>query len=216
MSWWCYKFDGIQSVGSDVGGIGVCYADTEADIGTRTDFSGKVLLGGSTCHAIAEGTDWMIDSSGVWNKQPDPHTTQLDLSDYYTDTETDAAISTALASYTDTAGMTAAIAAANYFLRGQQITSSAETPFDVFSLTSAGAWYYGASAATSMLNLPQSAPTTAGGQIRIKENQGTNRLLMELTVNSVPLSGVVFRCWYTASGGGSWGSWYKFEGVVDS
>lgn len=212
MSWWYYKFDGIQSVGSDVGGIGVCYADTEADIGTRTDFSGKVLLGGSTCHAISEGTDWMIDSSGVWHKQPDPHTTQLDLSDYYTDAETDAAISAALASYTDTAGMTAAIAAESYYRRGSQITATSDSRFDVESLITAGAWYFGASVVPYMDNMPTSFPSSGGGQIRVMENQGTNRLIMDITANSVSGSGIIWRRWYTVSG---WGSWYRFDGGVD-
>ena len=105
MSWWYYKFDGVQDVSGSVGGIGVCFADTEADIGLRDAFTGKVLLGGSTCHAIAEGTDWMLDSSGTWHKQPEAHTTQLDLSGYYTSAEVDAAIAAALASYTNTSGM---------------------------------------------------------------------------------------------------------------
>ena len=96
MSFWYYTFDGVQDVSGDVGGIGVCYADKETDIGSRTAFTGKVLLGGSTCHAIAEGSDWMLDSSGVWHKQPDPHTTQLDISGYYTSAETDTAIASAI------------------------------------------------------------------------------------------------------------------------
>ena len=46
MSWWYYKFDGVQDVSGSVGGIGVCFADAEADIGARDAFTGKVLLGG--------------------------------------------------------------------------------------------------------------------------------------------------------------------------
>lgn len=211
------KADPIGSYSSgnrDVIGHVIC--DDVSDLPAATDFSGVTLKMDSIADIIANGDRYKMNSSGTWVLQPSPMTTQLDLSGYYTSAETDTAISTALSDYTDTTGMTAAIAAANYFLRGSQITSPADSPFDVFSITTAGSWYYGASAATTMVNLPPSAPTTAGGQIRVKENQGTNRLLMELTVNSVPLSGVVFRCWYTASGGGSWGSWYRFDGVVDT
>ena len=89
MSYWLQEWTAVQDVSGTAGVIGKCYADTEADIGSRSAFTGKTLLATSTCHAIAEGSDWEMDSSGTWHKQPDPHTTQLDLSGYYTSAESD-------------------------------------------------------------------------------------------------------------------------------
>ena len=154
-----------------------------------------------------------MTSSGTWVLQPSPMTTQLDLSGYYTSAETDTEISTALASYTDTAGMTAAIAAANYFLRGSQITATSDNHFDVFGLSQIGAWYFGASVVPYMDNMPTSFPASGGGQIRIIENQGTNRFIMTITANSIAGSGQMWQCWYTANG---WGSWYKTTMTVDT
>lgn len=93
-----YKWDGVQDVSGTVGAIAQCFGDTEADKPARGDFTGYTLLAQSTFHAIAEGTDWMMDTSGTWHKQPDAHTTQLDLSGYYTSAEVDAAISAAIRS----------------------------------------------------------------------------------------------------------------------
>lgn len=91
-----YKWDGVQDVSGTVGVIAQCFGDTEADKPARGAFTGYTLLAQSTFHAIAEGTDWMMDTSGTWHKQPDAHTTQLDLSGYYTSAEVDAAISAAI------------------------------------------------------------------------------------------------------------------------
>ena len=161
-----------------------------------------------------------MNSSGTWVLQPSPMTTQLDLSGYYTSAETDTEISTALASYTDTAGMTAAIDAANYFLRGSQITATSDSHYDVEKMAPAsdpadlrvGAWYFGQSVVPYLDNMPPSYPAQ-GGQIRIKENQSQSRFLMEITSNSVAGSGIIWRRWYTSVG---WGSWYKTTMTVDT
>ena len=192
--------------------IGVIICDTVSDLPAVNAFSGISLYMGSVADIIQTGDRYKLNSSGTWIKQPAPTTTQLDLSGYYTGAETDAAISAALSSYTDTAGMTAAIAAANFFLRGSQITATSDNHFDIESLITAGAWYFGASVVPYMDNMPPSFPATGGGNIRVIENQGTNRFIMEITANSVAGSGIIWRRWYTTSG---WGSWYKFEGVVD-
>ena len=201
--------------------IGVIICDTVSDLPAVNAFSGISLYMGSVADIIQAGDRYKLNSSGTWIKQPAPTTTKIDLSDYYTDTETDAAIIAALASYTDTAGMTAAIAAANYFLRGSQITATSDSHYDVEKMAPAndsadirvGSWFFGASVVQYMDHMPPSFPATGGGNIRIVENQGTNRFIMEITANSVAGSGIIWRRWYTTSG---WGSWYKFEGVVDS
>lgn len=214
---------GSYSSGSrDVIGHVIC--DDVSDLPAATDFSGVTLKMGSTADIIANGDRYKMNSSGTWVLQPSPMTTQLDLSGYYTSAETDTAISTALSSYTDTAGMIAAIAAANYFLRGSQITATSESHFDLDTMAPAndpsdlkiGAWYFGASIISYIDNLPPSYTSTAGtvgGNIRIRENQGANRFIMEITANSVVGSGVIWRRWYTSSG---WGSWYKETMTVDT
>ena len=200
--------------------IGVIICDTVSDLPAVNAFSGISLYMGSVADIIQTGDRYKLNSSGTWIKQPAPTTTQLDLSGYYTDAETDAAISAALASYSDTAGLTAAIAAANYFIYGDTITATSDSHFDLQTMAPLGAqsqltvgcWGFGASARPYIDNLPPSFPNVGGGQIRIKQNQVINRFIMEITSNSVAGSGIIWRCWYTSSG---WGSWYKYEGVVD-
>ena len=199
--------------------IGVIICDTVSDLPAVNAFSGISLYMGSVADIIQTGDRYKLNSSGTWIKQPAPTTTQLDLSGYYTDAETDAAISAALASYTDTAGMTAAIAAESYYRRGSQITATSDSHYDVEKMAPAsdqadlrvGAWYFGQSVVPYLDNMPPSYPVQ-GGQIMVRENQSTSRFLMEITSNSVAGAGIIWRRWYTSVG---WGSWYRFDGVVD-
>ena len=210
------------------------YGDTAGDLPAQNDYTGYTIYMGSTFKDISTGDKYEIDSAGNWHLQPSDHTTILDLSGYYTSAEVDSAIASALTAYSTTAEMTvaigqafavliapyytaaqtdAAIEANSYFLRGQTITATSDNHFDVFGLAQVGAWYFGASVVQYMDNMPASFPSTGGGNIRIIENQGTNRFLMQLTANSVAGSGVLWYCWYTSSG---WGNWYKFSGVIDT
>ena len=196
--------------------IGFVICDTDSDLPAYDYFSGVNLYMGSKAHVIQTDKDYMLGSDGTWYEQPVVQAT-LDPSGYYTKAETalaiGSALSLALATYSTTAEMNAAIAAANYFLRGNQITATSDSRFDVESIITAGAWYFGASVVQYMDNMPPSFPATGGGNIRVIENQGTNRFIMEITANSVAGSGIIWRRWYTTSG---WGSWYKYEGVVDA
>lgn len=197
MSFWYYTFDGVQDVSGDVGGIGVCYADKEADIGTRTAFTGKVLLGGSTCHAIAEGSDWMLDSAGVWHKQPDPHTTQLDLSGYYTKAEVDAAIAAAEAA--------ASIASLS---RGESIPAGA----NLDTYTTAGRYYCTSGNSASVTNKPYAVSVSF--QLTVEQNQGSARPLQTLTynTNSATYINKVFRRWFDPVTL-QYGAWHVWDGV---
>lgn len=219
-----------QQIGTYTSGnvdvIAFLICDTTSDLPASTDYNseGLDLIMGSRATVVSDGSRWMMNSSGTWVQQPADSTISLDLSGYYTSAQTDSAISTALASYTDTAGMTAAIAAANYFLRGSQITATSDSHFDLDTMAPAndpsdlkiGAWFFGASIITYIDNLPPSYTSTAGtvgGNIRIRENQGSNRYIMEITANSAVGSGVIWRRWYTSAG---WSSWYKETMTVDT
>lgn len=159
-----YKWDGVQDVSGTVGAIAQCFGDTEADKPARGDFTGYTLLAQSTFHAIAEGTDWMMDTSGTWHKQPDAHTTQLDLSGYYTSAEVDAAISAALSDYYTAAQVNAAIgfALSGYYtaaevdaaITANNIGAAGSANEDLNSFTLIGHRYWSASNASTLSNRP--------------------------------------------------------------
>lgn len=182
------------------------YVDTQSDLPSATDLDGYTIVCPSKMTVIYDGSEWIIDETGTWRKQPGQFT--LDISGYYTSAETDAAISTALSDYTANT-----VNKAVSYDRGAQILATSDEHFNVFGITSRGAWYFGASVVQYMDNMPPSFPSSGGGQIRVYENQGTNRFLMEITANSVAGSGKIWRCWYTSNG---WGSWYLFSGTVDT
>ena len=186
-----------QNVPSNLDGTWLCIADSIDD-----DFRKRVTLlpcddtnigSGMIGYYCVQGTNGF----GPWHK--------FDLGDYYTSTQTDSAISTALSTYT-TDTLNKAVA----YDRGQQILATTDEHFNVFGITTRGAWYFGASVVQYMDNMPSTFPSSGGGQIRVYENQGTNRFLMEITANSVAGSGKIWRCWYTSNG---WGSWYEFSGT---
>lgn len=158
------KYSGVQDVSGTTGVIAECYADTEADIGTRTDFSGFTLLASSTCHVIDDGSDWMLDTAGTWHKQPDQHTTQLDLSGYYTSAEVDSAISSALSDYYTAAQVNAAIgfALSGYYtaaevdaaITANNIGAAGSANENLDNFTSIGHRYWSASNASTLANRP--------------------------------------------------------------
>lgn len=192
MSWWMQKYSGVQDVSGTTGVIAECYADTESDIGTRTDFSGFTLLASSTCHVIDDGSDWMLDTAGTWHKQPDQHTTQLDLSGYYTKSEVDAAVAAA------------SIAA---------LGSGSELPAnsDLDTLLSAGSWYCAATNANTCANRPLGT-TTGGFGVKNLVYFGDNRIVQLLVYNVI--SGTAFNRFfvrvYRSTG---WGAWDEISKV---
>ena len=179
------------------------YVDTQADLPSATSMDNYTIVTPSELTVVYDGSKWMIDETGTWRKQPGQFT--LDLSGYYTSAQTDSAISTALSTYT-----TDTLNKAVSYDRGTQILATTDEHFNVFGITTRGAWYFGASVVQYMDNMPSTFPSSGGGQIRVYENQGTNRFLMEITANSVAGSGKIWRCWYTSAG---WGSWYEFSGT---
>lgn len=203
--------------------IGIVICDTDSDLPAYDYFSGVNLYMGSKAHVIQTNKDYMLGSDGTWYEQPVVQAT-LDPSGYYTKTETvlaiGSALSLALAAYSTTTEMNTAIAASVYYSRGSQITATSDSHYDVEKMAPAsgtadlrvGAWYFGKSAVPYMDNMPTSFPSAGGGNIRVIEDQGANRFIMEIIANSVAGSGTIWRRWYTASG---WGSWYRFDGVVD-
>lgn len=190
--------------------VGKIYCDAFSDLPAVNAFSQYgTLTVSSKAYVIATGEEYMLDGSGTWIKQPGKFS--LDLSGYYTSTQTDSAISTALTNYYTQSQVDTAVAAANYFVRGTQVVATSDNHFNVKGITAKGAWYFGQSLVQYMDNMPPSYPVQ-GGQIRVLENQGTNRFIMEITSNSVAASGKVWRCWYTSNG---WGDWYLFDGTLD-
>lgn len=191
--------------------VGQCYCDSVSELPATTDFSEGTLVSPSECIVINDSDKYILNSVGVWKKQKTGSTVTLDMSGYYTSAQTDSAISTALTNYYTQSQVDTAVAAANYFVRGTQVVATTDNHFNVKGITTKGAWYFGQSLVQYMDNMPPSYPVQ-GGQIRVLENQGTNRFIMEITSNSVAASGKVWRCWYTSNG---WGDWYLFEGTLD-
>ena len=208
---WIYERTKISQSGNDAPVVcAKMICDTFAEL-PAVNYSQDFTLGiGSEAHVIENDADYEMKSEGTWVRSY-PNKIQVDMSGYYTSAQTDSAISTALTNYYTQAQTDAAIAAANYFVRGTQIVATSDAHFNVKGITTKGAWYFGQSLVQYMDNMPASYPVQ-GGQIRVVENQGTNRFIMELTSNSVAASGKVWRCWYTSGG---WGDWYLFEGTLD-
>lgn len=130
--------------------VGIVYCDTAADLPAVNAFSQGNLVQGSKAKDIDTGDEYMMNSSGTWIKQPAPNTTQLSLTDYYTSSEVDAAINTALASYAQKSDIIP-----ESEKRGTLITSTVVDKFDLLSITTAGRYFTNTASGTySLENSP--------------------------------------------------------------
>lgn len=74
--------------------LGSVICDTVSDLPAATDFTGFVLVMGSTAEIIDTGDRYKLDSNGVWMLQPSGSSVSLDLTNYYTVPQADAKFTT--------------------------------------------------------------------------------------------------------------------------
>lgn len=100
MSYWVKdytKFNDVTINGVTYAGVvGHCLADTVSDLPPRIQGT-KALLIGSDCEIVSTGDKYEMDTYGNWHIQP--RAISLDLTGYYTSTETDTAISDAITDF---------------------------------------------------------------------------------------------------------------------
>ena len=194
--------------------IGLVICDDVSDLPAYNDFSGFALKMGSKAEIIADGSRYRMDSTGTWIQQPEGVT--LDLTGYYTSAEVDAAINTALASYTNTSDMITAINTAimstQYINRGTEPADGT----DIFDLSPGR--YYKSSNAQSLLNIP-STFTGAACSFVIRDTTtitGSRRRIE--FYSAAPVGGNAEpHFWFTyktGSGSGTWRNWVDISGTI--
>lgn len=209
MSWWIIDTVSINEDGDE----SLCdiQCDTAADLpaADQTGTAGYTIVRGSTALDLATGDRYIMDSSGSWVQQPSEY--QLDLAGYATQSW----VSGELAGYVDTSTYTTDQAAQDAVI-GTKITSE-----DVFGIgpripdnadlndyTTGGKFYGGNSTGNTVLNLP-----VANGNFSftIEVKQVTPTMVYQyLRVCRLADDPYI----YCRRRYNSWGSWYKFEGVL--
>ena len=88
MSSWIKKYS-LADISDQSLIVALIEADAETDLPSISDFTGYTLQKGSEAHVIADNSDWMLNSSGIWIRQD-----QSPFSDVYTKSEVDALLAT--------------------------------------------------------------------------------------------------------------------------
>lgn len=172
--------------------------DAPANLPAQNALDPYIIVCPSTIRCVS-GERYMMDSGGNWIQQPEPTTVVLSLADYYTVSQTDAAISAAL------------VGGGTFYSRGEVLSASADNLIDFHSIyfQKAGAWSFGGSNRPYIANLPASFPNT-GATIRSMFAQREDRFFYLLTPNSPSQ-----KCFWYAQYTGAWQNWHKVQGTED-
>lgn len=193
--------------GSAVDIIANVICDAQSDLPAANAYTGYVLAMGCTAKVIADGTDWMLNSSGTWVQQPAG--VQLDLTGYYTAAQVDSIVNGLQPLLTfDTAptvSSTNPVTSGGVFaaLWGlQDIANGA----DLDTFTTLGMYRTSSAAITNSLsNCPVSG---AAIRLVVQRTSHTNRYSQTLITADIADGTFYIRKYLSG-----WGSWYKFTGT---
>lgn len=183
--------------------------DDQSDLPGVSDFSGYLLALGCTAHVAADGTDWMLDSSGTWHQQPSG--VSLDLTGYYTSAQVDTLVAGLQPLLTFDAAPTSMstnpVTSGGVFAALWSLTDIANGT-DLDTLTTIGIYRCRTGTITDTLS---NCPITGGIGFRLVVNRTSHTTkYYQFLMPASPSDPNIYLRKYD----GSWGSWYKWTGVA--
>lgn len=189
------------------------FADTAADLSDLTHFDSILILAGSRATDIATGDKYLINSSGVWIRQP---SSGGGGGDTYTRAEIDQFLADkqdllTWASETSNGGTGAMLSGSIWSSIWTQILGLNTYPNladgdDLNNFTTPGIYRCtNSSTAAGILNMPSPAAQQAGGRLIVLNVGGSGRYIQIYLVGGA-------RLWIRSNAASGWLAWYEYAG----
>lgn len=182
--------------------------DAIADLpsgGVMTDYKLDI---GSRAHVIADGSDWEIQSTGSWVRQPGR--LQLDLTGYATEQYVDDGLAAKVDTTTYTSGQSAQDAVIGTKITMQQAYGDAisiPANADLNDYSTPGLYYALVANAPTIANTPY---TATGLRLVVWKNTPAGSAVFQFMY---PTSRSRLEFYRRVYEGGSWSAWYRFDGT---